>query len=124
MAFNTNLPYLVEDSSAIARDRRIDEQAATHAVTGARVNVKDHSSDYDISSKNQALGSDFLDENGVESHPKFRKNQAYDGRDPELIVVTNLRPGEKAEIENQLKLQNELRLGLQHGKKFDPKPSF
>jgi hypothetical protein len=124
MAFNTNLPYLVEDSSAIARDRRKDEQAGTHAVTGVRVNEKDHTADYQSASQSQALGGEYLEENGVESHPKFRKNQAYDGRDPELIVLTNLRPGEAAEIAEQLKLQNELRLGLQHGKKFDPKPSF
>jgi hypothetical protein len=124
MAFNTDLPYLVEDSSAIARDRRIDEQAGTYAVTGARVNEKDHTADYQTTSKNQSVSGEYLEENGVESHPKFRKNQAYDGRDPELIVLTNLRPGEAAEIAEQLKLQNELRLGLQHGKKFDPKPSF
>lgn len=124
MVFDPHSPYLVEDTSAIARDRRLDEQAGTRAVTGARVNQKDHAADYQLESNDQALGSDYLDENGVEAHPKFLKNQAYDGRDPELIVLTNLRPGEAAEIAEQLKLQNELRLGLQHGKKFDPKPSF
>lgn len=121
MARNFNTPYLVEDTSSIGRDRRIEEQAGTRAVTGARVQEKDHAQDY-LTTLNQ--GQEYLEENGVEAHPILARNQAYDGRDDKLSVDTTLNPEARAEIENQLRLQQQLKLQKQQEltSTFNPKP--
>lgn len=124
MVRNPDTPYLVEDTSSIGRDRRIEEQAGTRAVTGARVIEKDHTADYQTTLKDQGVGRDYLAENGVEPHPILAKNQAYDGREKNLNVDTTLNPLSKEEIENELRLQHQLQMSkkAELTNTFNPRP--
>jgi len=107
-------PYLVEETTRMMRQQRVDEQAGKRGH--APVHAEEHADDYDEQKKHgNDLTQDGEQENAVPSHP-FLDRQLFDGADKHLSIDPTINPNAEMEIKNAENKQQEelrLRLGLQ-----------
>ncbi len=112
------VPYLTEDTDQFMYDQHADEQAGKRRL--ARVHALEHK-------ERQTTRNDLVDDGPqqeVPQHPYLDK-QLFDGIDINLNIDPTNNPNAKIELENaqrEQQLEMQLRLGLQPGRSFAPKP--
>lgn len=106
--------------------RCFEEQAKIRQYTGLRVRSELDPDTYEPSQLAHRGPAEYLEEQaGVKGHPKFQKNQAFDGRDDRLLIDVQYHPEASEKVQRaryELKKQHDLRLGLLKNKDFDMKP--
>jgi hypothetical protein len=106
-------PYLTDDTDQFMYDQHADEQAGKRRL--ARVHAVEHEDKQQLN-QTQDLDGPQVD---TPAHPYLDKQQ-FDGMDLKINELTT-----KADIENQLReqqLEMQMRLGMQPGRHFTPKP--
>ncbi len=116
---------LVPETEDMEIRRGFEEKAKIRQYTGLRVNSELDPDTYQPSQL-ERRGAEYLTEQaGVEGHPLFENNQAFDGRDDKLQIDVQYHPEASEKLQralNELKLQHQHRLGLGKNKDFGMKP--
>ncbi len=110
--------YLTEDTEQFMYDQHVDEQA------GKRRLAKVHASEHEARKARQNALDNEGPQQDVPQHPYLDK-QLFDGVDINLNVDPTNNPNAKIDLENaqrEQQLEMQMRLGLQPGKSFAPKP--
>jgi len=119
----TDTTMLADDTVVRMNKQRLMVQDSLRQQTGMSVIARER----DIEEEPKA---DFAEEaqhgQGLQEHP-FLDKQQYDGIDPSVNPAPPLSDAdarrEYDNARNEQQLQHQLKLGLQPGKSFDPKPS-
>ncbi len=127
MAYNTtgSPGFLIPETEDMEIRRGFEEKAKIRQYTGLRVRSEIDPDTYQPSQLEHRSANYLEAQSGVEGHPLFQNNQAFDGRDDKLQVDVQYHPEASEKLQrarNELKLQHEYRLGLLKNKDFDMKP--